>query len=397
MCNGSLVVIATHPIQYHAPVYRLLQEQFGIPVTVIYGSDFSIAGYRDREFGSSFQWDTDLVSGYRSRFLSQIANGGARSADEVKTKGLWKALREASPNAVLLTGYSPRFHRAAAIASWMTGVPLLFRAETTDHTQNRAGMKACTRRYLLRRLYGGCARILYVGQQSYHHFRRLGTKDHKLLFSPYCVDTSAFHCAEHARAQLRPAARDGLGIAQNERVLLFSGKISARKGPDVLIQAVRALSADFRNAITVLFLGSGHLQTELERLAGVTPRVNVRFVGFQNQTSLSPYYHAADLLVLPSRHSETWGLVVNEALHHGVPCVVSEAVGCAPDLIKPGITGEITETNSVDGLKAALCRAFSLTDRPDVRIRCREQVSGYSVQKAAAGIAEAYWATVGRS
>jgi glycosyltransferase involved in cell wall biosynthesis len=116
----------------------------------------------------------------------------------------------------------------------------------------------------------------------------------------------------------------------------------------------------------------------------------MRFFGFQNQRALSPYYHASDLLVLPSLHSETWGLVVNEALHHGVPCVVSDAVGCAPDLVKPGATGEVFETGSAGGLASALRRAVSLVGRSEVRQVCRDTVGGYTVDKAAEGIARGY-------
>src|SRR5207244_10179070 len=134
----------------------------------------------------------------------------------------------------------------------------------------------------------------------------------------------------------------------------------------------------------------GELKSQLFESAQKDPEIAVRFVGFQNQTKLSPYYHAADLLVLPSRRSETWGLVVNEALHHGVPCVVSDAVGCAPDLIEPGATGELFQAGSVQDLGAALRRAMTLTERSDVRQACREKVSGYTVDKAAEGIAEAY-------
>jgi glycosyltransferase involved in cell wall biosynthesis len=131
------------------------------------------------------------------------------------------------------------------------------------------------------------------------------------------------------------------------------------------------------------------LQGALEQLAAGSPAIRARFTGFQNQTQLSPYYHAADLLALPSR-SETWGLVVNEALHHGVPCVVSEGVGCAPDLIEPGITGEIAATGSAESLAAAINRALALVGRPEIRERCCDKVSGYTVEKAAQGIAQAY-------
>src|SRR5215472_17241616 len=102
-----LAVVGTHPVQYHAPVYRALERDFGVPVTAIYGSDFSVAGYRDAEFGATFAWDTDLLSGYTPVFLSRIAHGGARTADEADARGLGHVLRKARPRAVLLVGYSP--------------------------------------------------------------------------------------------------------------------------------------------------------------------------------------------------------------------------------------------------------------------------------------------------
>src|SRR5919198_3738842 len=97
-----LAVIETHPIQYHAPVYRALQGSFGVPVTAIYGSDFSVAGYRDQEFGATFAWDTDLLSGYQPLFLSRVAEGGARSVEQVSARGLKQALRLVAPSATLV-------------------------------------------------------------------------------------------------------------------------------------------------------------------------------------------------------------------------------------------------------------------------------------------------------
>jgi len=185
-------------------------------------------------------------------------------------------------------------------------------------------------------------------------------------------------------------------VRDTDSVILFSGKLSPRKAPDLLLRAVRSLPSEIRSRLAVVFLGSGELQSALEQMAAASPAVGARFLGFQNQTQLSPYYHAADLLALPSLYSETWGLVVNEALHHGLPCVVSDAVGCAPDLIEPGGTGEVAATGSVESLAAALHRALILVGRPDIRARCRERVSGYTVGKAAAGIAQAYWAVVKR-
>jgi len=391
---NPLVVIETHPIQYHAPVYRELESRLGIPVTAIYGSDFSVAGYLDNEFGTSFRWDTDLLSGYGSYFLSSVAQGGARNVDAVSARGLRIALHETSPSAVLLTGHSPAFHRRAFFEARRLRCPLILRADSTDQARERGAFVRLVRDASLRFMYRSCSRLLCIGQPAYDHFRRLGIQDAKLGFAPRCVDTAAFDLTPEGRARLRTATRTRLRVRDADYVILFSGKLSARKAPDLLLRAVRSLQPEIRDRITVAFLGSGELQATLEQIAGSSPEVRARYLGFQNQTHLSPYYHAADLLVLPSLHSETWGLVVNEALHHGVPCVVSEAVGCAIDLIEPGATGEIAAAGSAESLATAIEKALALVGRPEIRQRCRDKVSGYTVEKTAQGIAQAYWAVV---
>jgi glycosyltransferase involved in cell wall biosynthesis len=384
----TLAVVETHPIQYHAPVYRALAERFAVPVTVVYGSDCSVVGYQDREFGTTVAWDTDLLSGYTSRFLSRVSEGGARTPDGVSARGLARALRAVSPSAVLLVGYSPGFHRAAFLAAWRVGLPVLFRGETTDHARRRGVVTTRARDLGLRWLYRRCARLLYVGRRSHEHFRRLGCPAERLVFSPYCVDTTPFRCGETARARLREAGRRALGIAPGEILVLFAGKLSPRKGPELLVRAIGEGSS-IRGRLRLAFVGDGARREALRDLAG---RLGVRasFVGLEGQAGLSRWYHAADLLALPSLHSETWGLVVNEALHHGLPCVVSDAVGSWPDLVEPGVTGEVFQAGSPDALAAALERALGLVGRPDVRAACRARVQGYTVDRAAEGIALAY-------
>jgi glycosyltransferase involved in cell wall biosynthesis len=393
----GLVIIETHPVQYRAPVYRELSEVFGIPVTAIYGSDFSVCGYKDHEFDTSFAWDTDLLSGYETRFLSRSAEGGPRSAECASPGGLQKLLRDLSPTAVMVTGYSLRFYRHAIWHAGRTGRPLLFRAETTDHDRPRGLLKRCFRDGFLRLFYRRCSALLYVGKNSLRHYRRLKCPEDKLIFSPYCVDTSAFACDEGSRSRLRAAVREELGLAPDWMVLLFSGKLVSRKGPDLIVEAVRGLPEPQRDRMVVVFMGDGELRDSLRDSAAREPAIRARFLGFQNQSRLSRYYHAADVLVLPSRKMETWGLVVNEALHHGLPCVVSDQVGCAPDLVEPGATGEVFLAVSSEGLAAALGRVRSLVGRAEVREHCRRRVDVYSVEAAAEGIARAYQGIVNRS
>jgi glycosyltransferase involved in cell wall biosynthesis len=386
-----LAVIETHPVQYHAPVYRAVQREFRIPVTAVYGSDFSVVGYRDKEFGSTIAWDTDLLSGYASIFLGRVGEGGPRSAEDASTRGLGHVLRELAPTAILVVGYSPRFNLLACLHALKSRRPILLRAETTDHAVQRSALKTCLRDRVLRWLYNRCERLLYVGLRSRQHFERVGCSDDKLVFSPYCVDTRPFDLGGMARRRHRFSTRQDLGITANDKtVIVLSGKLVRRKRPDLLLHAIKMLPPHQRERIHVVALGSGDQSSAFEVLARESPPVAVTCLGFQNQSCLSAYYHAADLLVLPSDSSETWGLVVNEALHHGLPCVVSDAVGSAPDLIEPGITGDVFESGSAGSLAAAIERALPLTARSEVREACRRAVSGYTVEKAAEGIACAY-------
>ena len=97
----------------------------------------------------------------------------------------------------------------------------------------------------------------------------------------------------------------------------------------------------------ILFVGAGELDEELRRscmiafdAAGHSSGAGeaappASFLGFLNQTEVAKAYVAADCLVLPSDASETWGLVVNEAMASGLPCVTSDACGCVEDLVLP--------------------------------------------------------------
>lgn len=386
-----LVVIATHPVQYLAPLYRTLAREYKLALHVIYDSNYSALPHRDKEFRTDFAWDTDLLSGYDHTFLHNA--GGAPGSGSGKTHGLGKTLRRLSPEAVLISGYSPFFYQAAILSVLNAGYPMIFRAETTDHAQNRNAFKNLLRDWFLRKFYAQCRYLLYVGAHSYRHFKRLGCPEEKLLFSPYSVDTSYFKMDERAREEFRRATREKLGITESQIVVLFSGKLSARKAPELLIRSVKELEPGLRRKIVLLYMGDGQLLDSLKNLAQ-KDQVPALFIGFKNQSELSPYFHCADLLSLPSRSQETWGLVVNEALHHGLPVIASDAVGSAVDLIEPGITGEVFEKNSIASLAAALGRGIALCGQETTRNSCRNKAAQYDMRHAAEGIARAYQAII---
>jgi len=372
-------------VQYHSPVWRACTAQ-GLELQVIYGSDFSIAGYRDAGFNVSFKWDVDLLSGYPSHFLRTLADGGGKTYETVSGKGLAESIKQINPRAILVLGYHSRFDRAAINAARAAKIPIVFRAETSD-LGARSGFRALLRDTYLRFLYRRIDAFCYIGVNSKRHFLRLGVPEHKLFSAPYCVDATHFRFDPAVARQLRREFREELRASDQDVVLLFSGKLLPLKAPDMLLAAAASLPEAWQQRLIVAFLGDGELRAALTVQADRL-KFRTSFLGFQNQSKLSRFYHGADLLALPTRTSETWGLVVNEALLHGLPVLTSDTVGSAADLIteQTGITFQCGNQQDLNRQLLALLERLPVLRRED----CQSQVSKYSVEIAAQGIAQAY-------
>jgi glycosyltransferase involved in cell wall biosynthesis len=138
--------------------------------------------------------------------------------------------------------------------------------------------------------------------------------------------------------------------------------------------------------VEVTFAGSGELADSLKQLASSLD-VPTHFLGFVNQSQMPAVYASADVIVLPSDGTETWGLAVNEAMACGVPAVVSDMVGCGPDLILPGATGATFPLGDVPALAEAIGQVLAFS-RPACRDRLAERLQIYSPERAAEGIIE---------
>jgi glycosyltransferase involved in cell wall biosynthesis len=100
-------------------------------------------------------------------------------------------------------------------------------------------------------------------------------------------------------------------------------------------------------------------------------------------------YAAADLFVLPSRH-EPWGLVVNEAMNFSLPIIASDRVGCGPDLVRPGVNGEVFDHRSVNALEPVLGRLIGEPARLSALGHASlEIIQGWGLRETAKGITAA--------
>jgi glycosyltransferase involved in cell wall biosynthesis len=230
-------------------------------------------------------------------------------------------------------------------------VELWLRAESNDLAPPAPSWMRQMKQLALGRLLSRVDRFLCIGAANERLYRRYGVPESRFYPAPYAVDNERFARQALALRPRRMELRRQWGIGDDAFCVLFCGKFMKKKRPLDLVNAARSLISDGRlRNIHLLFVGSGELDSELRQACHVvydaeapvtqafTARVNAAlppasFAGFLNQTEISRAYVAADCLVLASDHDETWGLVVNEALASGLPCLVSDACGCAEDLV----------------------------------------------------------------
>ncbi len=377
-----LAIVVSHPIQYYSPWFRWLRAHTELEFKVFYLWNFGVTVQRDPQFGADFKWDVDLLSGYEHEFVPNLARDpGTHHFQGLHNPGLRARLAAWGPDAILLFGYAYRTHLGLIARA---PAPLIFRGDSHLIGQTPSFMK----RLVLRSLYARFAAVTYVGRANHDYFRTFGVPEGKLHFAPHCVDAGHFTPTAAIR-DVATRLRTDLGLA-GKKIVLFAGKFVEAKQPLELLEAFLALApAD----AALVFVGDGPMRAALEARAAQEPGRLVRFLPFANQSEMPVRYALADLFVLPSRGLyETWGLAVNEAMHAGVPCLVSDRVGCQRDLVTEGETGWVFPALDQDALRAALARALETLrdDTAALRQRIAARIAGYTYAAASAGLLAAY-------
>ena len=345
----KLAWIATHPIQYQAPLFRAISKVNEIDLEVIYFSNFSVANYRDSEFGTSISWGSDILDGYKFKFLNTFGP----KIQQIKTfspfiLGLRKNLFSGKYDAVMVQGWN---HYGMLIAAWVCkyyGVKVFIRCEATDHITSSKGLKKWIREKILSYYFSLVDVFFAIGRRNKEFYLSRGVDPGRIFLMPYSVDNNFFEDKLTPFEECK--IHNLLSLQNNIPIILFSGKLIPRKRPDLLLRAYELLGED---KPYLIFVGDGVMRSEMEARVIKNRLDRVYFVGFQSQSKIANFYAAADIFVLPS-DEETWGLVINEAMVCCCAIIASDRVGSAIDLIRNNVNGVIFESGNVLALKYAL-------------------------------------------
>lgn len=362
-----LAYLVSHPIQYQAPLLRRIAQEPDIELTVFFGSDFSVRGYKDEGFGGvGVKWDVPLLNGYNHEFLPTLRDNATVSFARPLNHGIFSRLRGndgAGFDVLWVHGYATVNSLQGMLAAKALGVPVLMRTDSSLTDRVRGGAKLAAKRLffsVLKQLVDG---VLPVGTLNGEYWSYYLGEDFPSWMMPYAVDNDYFRRQSAQAKARREELRAELKLDAGRPVILFASKLQRRKRCEDLLAAYKNLSAGpgIEPHPHLVIVGDGEERAALERQAVESGFQGIRFCGFRNQSELPRFFDLASVFVLPSRH-EPWGLIVNEVMNAERAVILSDEVGCLPDLMTDGVEGCVFPMGDVEALTTALRRVLATSE-----------------------------------
>nr|WP_321452403.1 glycosyltransferase family 4 protein [uncultured Carboxylicivirga sp.] len=349
----KLAIVSTHPIQYNAPLFRVLSSEIGFQTKVFYTYSQGSNQFYDKDFQTNVQWDIPLLEDYSFTFVKNTSPSPSLSSYKgIICPSLISEIKEYGATHLLVYGWN--FHAHFKVMRYFKGIiPVWFRGDSTlldyefinwkqvfsAHQQvsfiSRLSsyLKFQLRTVILTYIYRWVDKAFYVGSHNKQYYLKNKLKETQLIYAPHAIDNARFF--DSALKQYEKQAQEWraeLGISKDHFVIVFAGKLEPKKNPGLLLKAFQEISLQYPNT-DLIFVGSGPLEKKLKQDAAVYK--NIHFLPFQNQSKMPLTYRLGNLVCLPSQGpGETWGLAVNEALACNRPVLLSDKVGCSNDLIK---------------------------------------------------------------
>jgi glycosyltransferase involved in cell wall biosynthesis len=364
-------VVLSHPIQYFSPLFDLLAQRNVIDLRVAYGNDAGARICRDVGFATDMQWDIDLLGGHRHLLLTA---GETPAIDQrVRTLGrLASFIRNV--DVMVIHEYATPLTVAAIAICRAANVPYVMRTDTSQRKEHSVlNPRDWWPKWAIRASSGALA----VGTKNTQVHRKLGAK--RIFQVPFSIDVERFLLAANDAHRDRSAVRKSLGLPPDGLVVAFAGKFIDIKRPEDLL----SIAEELPQGTHILMIGDGPNMPRLRALAEGRP---VIFTGFLNQSQMPSALACADVIVLPSSY-EAWGLIINEAMTCGCVPVVSDSVGCAPDLVA-GV-GRVYKTGDLYALAEAVNQALLVSQSLEALRQIKEKTSSFDMDYVASAFERA--------
>jgi len=376
-----VAIVETHPIQYHVPWYQALSKIKNLECKVFYAM-LPDPQQQGAGFDMPFQWDIPLRDGYawevlpnQARKPSPVTFWGSNvpSVRKILTRNFYDVL--------ITNGWNAFSLLQALRAAVKSNIPVIVRGESNGFKPRNIGIQMLHR--ILLQKYSA---YLAIGKANKGFYLKNKAPQNRIFDCPYFVDNDRFGKAESQNRSQRSSIRANWNIPDDATCFLYAGKLIPKKKIFDLIESF-SRARQTCEKIHLLIVGTGQLFQATKKLSMGLP---ITFAGFLNQSEIVKAYFASDCNVLPSDYRETWGVVINEAMACGLPAIVSDQVGCGPDLVIEGVTGYTFPCGNVQRLGEIMAELARHPERlAQMGKNARSHIQSYSVEKAVQGTLQA--------
>jgi len=371
----KLVILTEIIAPYRIPVFNAFADIEGIDLHVIFLAETDPFVREWLVYKEEIEFSYEVLASYRRRW---------RNRNILLNRGMYAALRKASPDIILCGGYNYLASWQALLWAGRNQVPFLLWAESNAKDFRR---KTWVVESLKTRFFSKCDAFVVPGKASLQYLKSFGVATEKIFTAPNAVDNGFF--SQMSANVCNNSAKWRKDFDLPGRFFLFVGRIVPEKGVFDLLNAYRRLDPELRREFGLIFVGDGVARPELSRLAADLTPGCVKFPGFVQRENLAAYYALAEALVFPT-HAEVWGLVVNEGMACGLPIVCTEVTGCAADLVEEGWNGRVLPPRDIKGLTQALEDLVRCPEATRVMgENSKRRIQHYSPRACAEGIAAA--------
>ena len=327
----NFLYVVTHPIQVHSPLFKKLNKSKNISFKAIYWQNLTRV-YFDEGFNKKIDFGLDLTKGFNHHFLFEKKTDIPNKGPIFKLRILFRLIKFVISNdfqIICFHGYAFPHVVVAVLTKIMKKKNVM---RSISYNINRSSLFEQSLRYM----YNKFSNFFFdefwsIGKLNDSYYEKHGVKKNKIILIPHTVDDGRLLKENNPLLLNKEETCLKYNLPSEKKFILFTGKFIEKKQPLMLLNAF--YNAKINNDWELIFVGDGVLKKKMEDFLNFKNLKNVKIINFLNQNEIINFYNLAELFVMPSDIGETWGLAVYEAINNQCAIIVSDVVGCHPEVL----------------------------------------------------------------
>lgn len=266
---------------------------------------------------------------------------------------LLKTLKMENPDILYIGGYSYIFYWVILFWGRLKGKKIIFEMDSNIEKPDEKKFFFLVKKIFVKL----CDYGITYGKLSKEYFKKLGMTDKKIVLKPNVTDNRFWKSMSIKNSKKIEKLISKYRVKKKN--LIYVGRFSKEKNLFFLLEAyndAKQITMDVDWGL--ILIGDGPLKQDIQLFIKNNDIPDTKILGFMDREEISEIYSIGDIIILPSI-SETWGMVINEAMNFGLTVFVSKISGSSAELVKEGMNGFIFSPLKKDKLTSLILKAFN--------------------------------------